>query len=47
MSELLEDVTEVIDTKRFVVFGGSGLGREIAHGKIMIPTESYRDAKLI
>ena len=41
---ILEDVTEVIDTKKFVVFGGSGcLDREIAHGKIMIPTESYRD----
>ena len=41
---ILEDVTEVIDTKKFVVFGGAGcLDREIAHGKIMIPTESYRD----
>lgn len=41
---ILEDVIEVIDTNKFVVFGGSGcLDREIAHGKIMIPTESYRD----
>ena len=41
---ILEDVTEVIATNKFVVFGGSGcLDREIAHGKIMIPTESYRD----
>ena len=41
---ILEDATEVIDTKKFVVFGGSGcLDKEIAHGKIMIPTESYRD----
>ena len=41
---ILEDATEVIDTKKFVVFGGSGcLDREIAHGKIMIPIESYRD----
>lgn len=41
---ILEDVTEVIDTDKFVVFGGSGcLDKNIAHGKIMIPTESYRD----
>ncbi len=41
---ILEDVTEVIDTNKFVMFGGSGcLDKEIAHGKIMIPTESYRD----
>lgn len=37
---ILEDVTEVIDTDKFVVFGGSGcLDKNIAHGKIMIPTE--------
>ena len=41
---ILEDVTEVIDANKFIVFGGSGcLDKEIAHGKIMIPTESYRD----
>ena len=41
---ILEAVTEVIDTNKFVVFGGAGcLDRKIAHGKIMIPTESYRD----
>lgn len=41
---ILEDVTEVIDTNKFVMFGGSGcLNKEIARGKIMIPTESYRD----
>lgn len=40
----LEDVTEIIDTNKFIVFGGSGcLDKQIAHGKIMIPTESYRD----
>lgn len=40
----LEDVTEVIDTKKYVMFGGSGcLNKDIAHGRIMIPTESYRD----
>ena len=41
---ILEDVTECIDTKKFIVFGGSGcLNKEIARGKITIPTESYRD----
>ena len=36
---ILEDVTEVIDTDKFVVFGGSGcLDKDISHGKIMIPT---------
>ena len=41
---IFEEVTKVIDTKKFVVFGGSGcLDKEISHGKIMIPTESYRD----
>ncbi len=40
----LEDVTEVVDTKKFVMFGGSGcLDKEIAHGKIMIPNYAYRD----
>lgn len=40
----LEDVTEVIDTKNFIVFGGSGcLNKDIARGKLMIPTEAYRD----
>lgn len=41
---LLEKVTEVIDTKKFIMFGGSGcLDKEIAHGKVMIPTYAYRD----
>lgn len=40
----LEDITKEIDTNKFIVFGGAGcLDKEIAHGKIMIPTESYRD----
>ncbi len=40
----LEDVTEVIDTDKFIVFGGAGcLDKEIALGKLMIPSESYRD----
>lgn len=41
---IIEDVTEVINTDKFIAFGGAGcLDKEIAHGKIMIPTESYRD----
>ena len=40
----LEDSRESIDTKKYIVFGGSGcLNKEIARGKIMIPTEAYRD----
>ena len=40
----LEDVTREIDTNKFVVFGGAGcLDKNIVHGKIMIPTYSYRD----
>lgn len=41
---ILEEVTKVIDTNKFIVFGGSGcLDKEIVHGAIMIPTEAYRD----
>ena len=33
-----------IDTKNYIVFGGAGcLNKEITHGKVMIPTEAYRD----
>lgn len=40
----LEDSREIIDTNRYIVFGGSGcLNKDIARGKIMIPTEAYRD----
>lgn len=40
----LEDSREIIDTNKYIVFGGSGcLNKDIARGKIMIPTESYRD----
>mgnify|MGYP002856418685 CR=1 FL=1 len=39
-----EDSREIIDTDKYVMFGGSGcLNKEIARGKIMIPTEAYRD----
>ena len=40
----IEDTLSVIKTDKYVVFGGSGcLNKEIAHGKVMIPTEAYRD----
>lgn len=40
----VEDTFSVIKTKNYVVFGGAGcLDKEIAHGKVMIPTEAYRD----
>ncbi|MEZ3439929.1 MAG: nucleoside phosphorylase [Oscillospiraceae bacterium] len=40
----VENSFAVIKTKRYVVFGGAGcLDKEIAHGKVMIPTEAYRD----
>ena len=40
----VEDSLSIIKTKKYVVFGGAGcLDKKIAHGKIMIPTEAYRD----
>lgn len=40
----VEDTLAVIKTDKYVVFGGAGcLDREIAHGKVMVPTEAYRD----
>lgn len=40
----VEDSFAVINTKRYVVFGGAGcLDKEIVHGKVMVPTEAYRD----
>jgi uridine phosphorylase len=40
----IEDITEQFDVKDFVLFGGSGcLDKEIAHGKVIVPTEAYRD----
>ena len=41
---LVEDSLAVISTKKYIVFGGAGcLNKEIAHGKVMIPTAAYRD----
>lgn len=40
----IEDTLSEIRTDTYIVFGGSGcLNKEIAHGKVMIPTEAYRD----
>ena len=39
-----ESANGIIDCDDFIVFGGSGcLNKEIAHGKVMIPTYAYRD----
>lgn len=41
---LLEDSTIELDCTKYVLFGGAGcLDKEIAHGKVMIPTAAYRD----
>lgn len=40
----VEDTLSEIQTHRYIVFGGAGcLDKEIAHGKVMVPTEAYRD----
>lgn len=41
---LVEDVLSEVDTDKVIMFGGAGcLDKDIARGKIMIPTEAYRD----
>ena len=41
---LMEDLTAELKCDRFILFGGAGcLNKEIAHGKVMIPTAAYRD----
>lgn len=40
----VEDSLTVIKTNRYIVFGRAGcLNKEIAHGKVMVPTEAYHD----
>lgn len=40
----IEDTLSAIKTDKYVVFGGCGcLNKEIAHGKVIVPTEGYRD----
>ncbi len=41
---LMEDAAAELNCSRFILFGGAGcLNKEIAHGKVMVPTEAYRD----
>ena len=40
----VEEIPTVLDTKKIIHFGGAGcLNKEIARGKVMVPTEAYRD----
>lgn len=40
----IEDTLSLINTDKYVVFGGCGcLNKEIARGKVMVPTAAYRD----
>lgn len=40
----VEDTLSEIQTGHYIVFGGAGcLDKEIAHGKVMVPTYAYRD----
>ena len=40
----VEEVFELLNTKKFIHFGGAGcLNKDIARGKVMVPTEAYRD----
>lgn len=41
---LIEDITTELKCRKFILFGGAGcLNKEISHGKVMVPTEAYRD----
>lgn len=40
----IEDTLTEIKTNKYIVFGGCGcLDKEITHGKVIVPTEAYRD----
>ena len=40
----IEELSTVLDTDKIIHFGGAGcLDKDIVRGKIMIPTEAYRD----
>lgn len=43
----IEDTLSEIKTDKYIVFGSGCLNKEIAHGKVMIPTEAYRDEGII
>jgi purine-nucleoside phosphorylase len=41
---LMEDAAGELDCTKFILFGGAGcLNKEIAHGRVMVPTAAYRD----
>ncbi len=41
---LIEDATMELKCAKFILFGGAGcLDKAIAHGRVMVPTEAYRD----
>ena len=41
---ILEDIIEIIETNKFLVFGSAGsLDKEICHNKVVVPTYAYRD----
>ena len=40
----IEELTTVMEADKFIHFGGAGcLDKDIARGRVMIPTEAYRD----
>ena len=40
----IEDTSMILNTGKYIVFGGSGcLNKEIARGKVMVPTAAFRD----
>ena len=40
----VEEISSVLNTGKVIHFGGAGcLNKEIARGKVMVPTEAYRD----
>lgn len=41
---LVEDAIAELNCRKFILFGGAGcLNKEIARGKVMVPTAAYRD----
>ncbi len=41
---MLEDTRSLFTTDKYILFGGAGcLNRDIARGKVMVPTAAYRD----
>ena len=41
---LMEDAISELKCDKYILFGGAGcLNKEIAHGKVMVPTAAYRD----